>query len=213
MKDLAEILQEEGFSGSVHHGESMARHCSLKVGGRASLLVIPETLQDLRILLSALQGRSKPWMVLGSGTNVFFPEPVFNGCVVHLGKGFKGVEEAGETGLEAGAAAITAGILGRAARLGLSGLEFAAGIPGTIGGAIRMNAGAAGGDMAGAVTAIQVTSSEGSYWIEGKDLGFRYRRLALQADAVITGVRVGFLPSPSLPLSSLGSLIPPAAVT
>ncbi|NOY87255.1 MAG: UDP-N-acetylmuramate dehydrogenase [Deltaproteobacteria bacterium] len=194
MKDLPEMLRAEGFSGPVHRGEPMSRHCSLKVGGKAALLAIPETPQDLRTLLGVLEGRDTGWMILGSGTNVFFPESGFGGCVIRLGRGFGGVEEIDETIMEAGASARTAGILAKTARMGLAGLEFAAGIPGTIGGAVRMNAGAGGGEMAGAVMGIQIVVDGRTSWIERKDLDFRYRRLALPGDAVITRVRIRLSP-------------------
>ena len=208
MKNLAELLRAEGFSGPVHSEEPMSRYCSLKVGGKADLVAIPETLQDLRTLFDAFEGRDISWMILGSGTNVFFPESGFGGCVIRLGRGFAEVEGINETTMEAGAAAGTAGIVAKTARMGLTGFEFAAGIPGTIGGAVRMNAGAGGGEMAGPVMAIQVVAEGITSWIERKDLDFRYRRLALPADAAITRVRIGFsLDSPEAVDRRIGEML------
>ncbi|UCF30117.1 MAG: UDP-N-acetylmuramate dehydrogenase [bacterium] len=190
MKTLSTALREAGFSGRLSEGEPLSQHCSLRVGGPAALYAEPEEMRDLETLLSALGERDLPWMILGGGTNVLFPDGGYPGCVVRLQGSFRefDVDEEGE--VDAGAGAATQVLFAAAARIGLTGMEFAAGIPGTLGGAVRMNAGTGTGSIADVVQRIQILKGGILSWKEREELAFAYRRLTLSPGSVITRVNL-----------------------
>jgi UDP-N-acetylmuramate dehydrogenase len=162
------------------------------VGGPADLLVLPETEDELAAVLRAASAHGARVTMLGGGSNVLVGDGGIRGVVVKLGRGFSDITwtptDDGAT-VRAGAAAQ----LGRVARdsvaRGLAGLEHAEGIPGTVGGALFMNAGAYGGDLAGTVEAVCGLSGNGEpVRIERAGLTFDYRRTALPPGVVVTAV-------------------------
>jgi UDP-N-acetylmuramate dehydrogenase len=141
-------------SGRVRRDESLARHTSFRIGGPADLLVQPASLDELAAVVRAAVGAGAPLTVLGAGSNVLVGDGGIRGVVVKLGAGFRRVAWTAD-GVTAGAA-VQIGKLARAAvERGRSGLEFAEGIPGTVGGALFMNAGAYGGEVGPAVVAVE----------------------------------------------------------
>jgi len=172
--------------------EQLARHTSFRVGGPADLLVLPDTEHELATVLRAASAHGARVTLLGGGSNVLVGDGGIRGVVVKLGRGFSEITwtptDDGAT-VHAGAAAQ----LGRVARdsvaRGLAGLEHAEGIPGTVGGALFMNAGAYGGDLAGTVEAVCGLSGAGEpVRIERAGLTFDYRRTALPPGFVVTAV-------------------------
>ncbi len=190
MKELVRELEQGGFTGAHHLDEPMAHHCSLRVGGRAALLAEPVDDRELALLLGGLAGRGLPWLAIGGGTNLMFPNSGYPGCAVRLGSGFSRCEVEAEGRVLVGAALPTGWVLRRCTEAGLSGLEFAAGIPGSLGGAVRMNAGTREGDMARIVAEVNFRSAAGERWIPGEALGFGYRRMHMPESSVITSVRL-----------------------
>lgn len=176
-------------------GESLARHTSFRIGGPAELLVIPETPAELTLVLQEAAACAARVTLLGGGSNVLVGDGGIPGMVVKLGRGFARVDWE----LRGGTATVRAGSsvqLGRLARAavarGLTGLEFAEGIPGTVGGALFMNAGAYGGDLAAVVAAVEgIDPVLGPRVFGGDVLTFRYRRTELPAGFVVTAVRFG----------------------
>ena len=189
MKRIRKVLAERGFSGKVAESESMARHCSLKVGGPAGLFVVPGDIGELNLLVDVLESGGVSWCVLGGGTNVLFANGGFAGCVIRLGEDFTDIQVNDQRILEAGAAATTAAVLEECVRSGLSGLEFLSGIPGTIGGAVRMNAGTRKEDIAGAIVELKVLADGRASWVRGDEVKFSYRDLALGTGTIILGAR------------------------
>jgi UDP-N-acetylmuramate dehydrogenase len=172
-------------------------------GGGAALLVTVSHPTALAAVLSAVERGDVPWFCLGAGSNLLVADEGFVGVVVKLDEGFQYVEglpAAGE-GLEPGVpVSVTVGggtclarLAAVAAEHGLSGLEFACGIPGSVGGGIAMNAGAHGACLADVVDAVECVSSTGTGWIAGGDLGWGYRRCDLPAGAVVTAVRLSLM--------------------
>ncbi len=190
MREMLAALRGEGFAGELSAGEPLARHCSLGVGGEAALYAVPRQERDLELLLGRLHGSGTAWMALGGGTNVLFSDRGYRGCVVRLGEGFRRWEHLEEDLVEAGAALPTPALVERAAEEGLAGLEFAAGVPGTLGGALRMNAGTRGGEMARAVVELAIFRHGRAEWRRRGDLAFSYRNLVLPRDAVVTAARL-----------------------
>jgi len=150
---------------------------SMRVGGPSRWLVQPETESDLRVILTWIQTHHLSYMVLGGGTNVLFPDEGFSGVVVRTSK-LKGVRMDGLT------ATVLCGenlfnFAQRLNRAGLSGMEWACGIPGTIGGAVVMNAGTTGGDMASVLLSIRILTAEGVKELPAEQLELGYRTSAL----------------------------------
>jgi UDP-N-acetylmuramate dehydrogenase len=179
-------------------GEPLARHTSFRIGGPADLLALPDTPDDLACVLAAAAAHDVPVTLLGGGSNVLVGDGGIRGVVVKLGRGFAGIEwteDQGGVRVRAGAA-VQIGQLARAAvGRGLAGLEFAEGIPGTIGGALFMNAGAYGGEFAPVVEGVDGLDRTGKRQSLDRDaLAFGYRRTRLPAGFVVVAVRLRLRP-------------------
>jgi UDP-N-acetylmuramate dehydrogenase len=188
VRSLSSLLGER-----VRVGEPLARHTSLRIGGPADLLALPDTPDELGGLLRAAKTHGVRVTLLGGGSNLLVADGGIPGIVVKLGRGFAHLswkERAGGCEVRAGAA-VRFGRLARAAvARGLSGLEYAEGIPGTVGGALFMNAGAYGGEVAAAVAAVDGVTAEGELLaLAGDALAFCYRRAELAPGFVVTAVR------------------------
>lgn len=172
-------------------GEPMARHTTFQIGGPADRLVLVETEGQLCGVLRALEEAALPWLVLGNGSNLLVSDQGIRGAVLCLAGGFKqvGLLADGCT-LRAGAGTSLATACAFARGQGLSGLEFAWGIPGSVGGAAYMNAGAYGGEMRDVVKSVRYVTPQGERGTAAGDaLGFGYRKSCFTGTRhVITGV-------------------------
>ncbi|MBR6095986.1 MAG: UDP-N-acetylmuramate dehydrogenase [Oscillospiraceae bacterium] len=155
-------------------GEPMAAHCSFRIGGPAALFAEPSDEAELLALLAALRERGVRPLLLGKGTNVLVADAGVPGVVVHIGEALGAVRVAG-TRMEAGAGLALSVLAQRAREHSLTGLEFAHGIPGSLGGAVVMNAGAYDGEMKDVVVSVRYLDGEGTLR-ETEDMGFAYRR-------------------------------------
>lgn len=176
----------------------LGRLTTYRVGGDAALYQVIEDADDLDRVRAALLGSSVPLLVVGNGSNMLVSESGFCGLVVKLGSGFSyvrpliGVErgEVGEVLVETGGATDLPVLARKSVEAGLSGLEWAVGIPGTVGGAVRMNAGGHGSDVAACIARCEWTELGSDR--RGDDgpgeLGFGYRSSRLPASAVVTKV-------------------------
>lgn len=169
----------------------LAPFTSIGVGGRADLLITAGSVEAVASVLALLGAADLLWTVLGGGSNILVPDSGYRGAVLKLDEAFHYVEEPQEQGgmhvrLVAGAGLPLSRLAVHAADLGLSGLEFACGIPGSVAGGVYMNAGAHAGCMADAVESLYVVSDEGSGWVEADCLDWGYRRSGLPDGAVVT---------------------------
>ena len=155
-------------------GEPMAAHCSFRIGGPAALFAEPSDEAELLALLAALRERGVRPLLLGKGTNVLVADAGVPGVVVHIGEALGAVRVAG-TRMEAGAGLALSVLAQRAREYSLTGLKFAHGIPGSLGGAVVMNAGAYDGEMKDVVVSVRYLDGEGTLR-ETEDMGFAYRR-------------------------------------
>lgn len=194
MGDDAELLARlrAVVSGDVRGAEPLAAHTTLRVGGPAAAFVRAETPDDLVAVGAICAALGRPWLVLGRGSNLLVADAGWPGAVVVLGRGFRGVEFDGAA-LEAGAAEPMPMLARAAARAGLGGLAFGVAIPGSLGGAVRMNAGAMGAELADVLDwADTLRLAEGGrrqrFMADTLDLG--YRQSALPADAVVVRARL-----------------------
>lgn len=166
-------------SPDVRRSAPLARYVAFRIGGPADLLVIPRSVTELRGALTVLWSEGIRPVVLGAGSNVLIGDRGLRGVVVKIGKGVDHVSIDGTRAVAEAGAGLPALAL-RTARRGLAGLEFAAGIPASIGGAVVMNAGAHGHAMEGVVESVEVLTSEGERMLDREALGFGYRTSVLQ---------------------------------
>jgi UDP-N-acetylmuramate dehydrogenase len=136
----ADSLRDAGFRGSVSLEAPLAPLTTWRIGGPAEILAAPSDVEDLRIALDWADKQEIPWRVLGNGSNLLVSDEGVRGLILRIRRVLDNVDVKGD-GIVAGAGASFPAVARVAARAGLSGLEFGAGIPGTIGGAIVMNAG------------------------------------------------------------------------
>ncbi len=165
----------------VRIGEPLSRHVSFRIGGPADVLVVPRTAEELRAVCRLLFDRGERFVVLGRGSNVLVSDRGVRGVVVKVGHGLGRVRWDG-TSLRAEAGVGLPRLAFRAAERGLRGLEFAAGIPGSVGGAVVMNAGAHGHSTQEVVRAVHVVTPSGEQVWPAQAMGFGYRTSRLQSE-------------------------------
>ena len=172
---MLEKLQKLLGEAKVLVKEPMASHTTFKIGGPADYFVKPETVEELAAVLKLCKEGNVPYFILGNGSNLLVGDKGFRGVVIHLYKNFDGMTIEGTT-VTAKAGAMLVRVAKESGKAGLTGLEFASGIPGTIGGAMVMNAGAYGGEMKDVVTSVTVLTKDGEIKkLSGEEMNFRYR--------------------------------------
>ena len=129
----------------VHAHVELAGHTTMRVGGPALAFVAAESTDELAAIAEVARAHRAPWLVIGRGSNLLIADDGWPGIAIVLGRGFRGVEVDGEV-VRAGAAEPMPALARTVARHGLAGLAYGIAIPGTVGGAVRMNAGAHGGE-------------------------------------------------------------------
>jgi len=182
---IAEL--EEQNIGEYLFNEPLSKHTTWKIGGNADLMVYPHDKEQLITLIKLLNKHEIPWTTIGRGSNMLVSDQGIRGVVIKPGKGLDYVSFNGST-VTAGAAYSFIKLAVTAGRQGLTGLEFAGGIPGTVGGAVYMNAGAHGSDVSRIFKSAEIVLSNGelvTYYSE--DMKFSYRHSILQE---MTGIVV-----------------------
>lgn len=171
--------------GKLLRDEPLAPFTWFRVGGPADLIFLPEDQDDLAAFLKGLPA-DVPVTVLGVGSNTLVRDGGVEGVVIRLGRGFNQVEAAGTT-IRAGSAVPDAVLARKAAEAGIAGLEFYAGIPGTVGGAAVMNAGCYGSETVQVLKSVTVMDRSGeTRRIDNADLHYTYRHSDLQdADLIV----------------------------
>ena len=168
---LAEILPEE----RIKTEEPMQMHTTFRVGGPADYFLMPQTPQEVQKVVSLCKEEGMPFYVIGNGSNLLVSDQGYRGVILQLYRNMSRIQVEG-TVIRAQAGALLSAIAARAYENHLTGFEFAAGIPGTIGGATVMNAGAYGGEMKDVLLRVTVLSPEGellSIVKEEMELGYR----------------------------------------
>lgn len=188
-KNILEELHRVISLGRVLDMEPMSRHTTFRVGGTAEYFVEPANLEEIRGVLQLADTQGIPLFVLGNGSNLLVRDGGIRGIVLHLGKLFQKVWVQG-TEVTAQAGALLSTVAAAALNNSLTGLEFAAGIPGSVGGALRMNAGAYGGEMKQVVTAAECLTRKGelvTLSVEELKLGYRHSLLT-ESDLLVVSV-------------------------
>ena len=177
----------------TQHAVPLAPTTWFRVGGPAETLIRPATPDELAALIRSLPPET-PLQVLGACSNLIIRDGGLPGITIRLGRGFTAITPEPD-GIIAGAAALDMTVAEHAAAAGLTGLEFLSGIPGTIGGAIVMNAGAYGGEIASCLDWAEVITRSGEHLrLTAADLAFAYRHTRLPEGAVVIRARLRATP-------------------
>jgi UDP-N-acetylmuramate dehydrogenase len=181
MERVIAQLKEAGITG-IKQNAVLAEYTTWRIGGPADLLIVPERREQIAAAVRILREHEIPWIQLGRGSNMLVSDKGIRGAVFKLGKAFETIHIEGETAVAGGAASfVKLSVL--AGKAGLTGLEFAGGIPGSVGGAVYMNAGAHGSDVSRVLQSAEVVLETGELarW-DVHDLRFGYRHSRLQEE-------------------------------
>ena len=172
---------------AIQRNIRLDKYTTLRVGGPADFFVEPAGEEELTALLDAARDAGLPVLLMGNGSNLLVRDGGFRGLVIRLGKAFGRIDRTAD-GLYAQAGALLSSLSRAAADQGLSGLEFAQGIPGTVGGGVYMNAGAYGGELGASVISVRALDGGQIREIPGEDMAFGYRfSRAMQEKMVVLG--------------------------
>ena len=178
--------------------EPMASHTSFRIGGGVEVMAFPKTVDELSCLLKVSAMLDCKPAILGAGTNVLAPDEGMSGLVICLKDCLGGMEQIGENRIRvmAGVTMTRAAVF--AANLGLSGLEFAHGIPGTVGGGVYMNAGAYGGEICQVCKSVDVMNFDGNLQrFTAEEMEFSYRHSVLEEKpAIVVAAEFELVPAP-----------------
>ncbi|MBI5826156.1 MAG: FAD-binding protein, partial [Deltaproteobacteria bacterium] len=181
------------FKGKVIFNVPMSGYTSLRIGGCADVMAFPQDEGDLKDLLVFAETKNFPYYVLGAGTNLLVRDGGIRGIVINMADGFKDIAWQEEDKAVVGAGVRLAEALAQCRERGMGGIEFAANIPGTVGGAVAMNAGAYGSEMKDVVEGVEVIGRKGHKgFIPKSELNFSYRRAEVPRGAVIARVHMRF---------------------
>lgn len=173
------------ISGEIRLSESMAGHTTWRIGGPADILALPKDKHEVLALLQYARERGLPYTVIGNGSNLLVRDRGIRGLVIKIGPQMAKVEIKGEK-IKAGAGALLPKLARLFLKHHLAGMEFAAGIPATLGGAVVMNAGAHGAQIGNLVTRVTVVDPQGGVReIPHEELGFAYRKSSLQGSGMV----------------------------
>ncbi len=188
MEKIIAVAKANGCN--VIENADMSKYTTFKVGGNAKLLIEPTSIDSLSEVLKACKACGVKPIVLGNGSNVLVRDEGIDGVVIVMGDAFSKIEYFGNEMVRAQAGAKVASLCNFCLEYSLGGLEFAFGIPGTVGGAAFMNAGAYGGEMKDVIMVVNhmnLDGERGSY--QGSQLGFSYRHSAyVDSELIITSV-------------------------
>ena len=174
-EEIKQKFCREFGSDQVLLEEPMKRHTTFRIGGPAEVFVMPGNLEEVQRILEICRTEDLPYFILGNGSNLLVSDRGYRGVVIQLDRNFGEVKVEG-TEIHASAGALLSTIAVAARRASLTGFEFAGGIPGTLGGAVVMNAGAYGGEMKDVLRKVMVMDQSGKVFeIPAEELQMGYR--------------------------------------
>jgi UDP-N-acetylmuramate dehydrogenase len=164
------------INGKVIKDEPLKKHTYFKIGGPADLYVEPENIDEIKKVFNLIKKHKVNYFIIGNGTNLLVSDKGFRGIIIKIGEKFNYIN-INENKAIVGAGTLLSVLAKTLAKEGLAGFEFASGIPGYLGGAVYMNAGAYGGEMKDVVTNVKCIDSNGNiYNFTNEDMDFKYRR-------------------------------------
>ncbi len=185
-KKLTDTIEKE----RVYIDEPMKKHITFRVGGNADYFVTPNTVEEVKNVIALCKQEEMPYYILGNGSNLLVSDQGYRGVIIQIYKEMSKIEVAGDL-IKAQAGALLSKIGSLALEQGLTGFEFASGIPGTLGGAVVMNAGAYGGEIKDIIEEATVLTPEGELLKLKKDeleLGYRTSIIAKRDYIVLEAV-------------------------
>lgn len=179
MNELTAKLKEFNI-GKIKENEPLANHTTMKIGGPADLFIEPSSIENIKKTMELLNQYQVKWIAIGRGSNLLVSDKGIEGAVIKLGPNMSDLE-INDSEVKVGGGYSLVSLSTQLSRKGLSGLEFASGIPGSVGGAVYMNAGAHGSDISKVLTKAHVLFSDGSIeWLTNEEMQFSYRTSVLQ---------------------------------
>ncbi|QQE75898.1 UDP-N-acetylmuramate dehydrogenase [Brevibacillus composti] len=179
MKRIADELRQADV-GKVWTNEPLANHTTWRIGGPADLLIQPKDKSALLTALNIIRRHEIPWSVIGRGSNLLVRDGGIRGAVLKVAEGLSHCEFRGEE-VRVGAGYSMIRLATETGKMGLTGMEFAGGIPGTVGGAVYMNAGAHGSDLSRIIKDAEILFDDGEVVVlSNEELNFSYRTSLLQ---------------------------------
>lgn len=176
----------EDWLGAILWDAPLADFTTLHVGGPAAAVAMPATTAELVALLALLRRHGVPWRVIGRGSNLLVADQGYDGVVVVLDRRFGAIAREADASVRVEAGCGLARLLQWCVAQELTGLEFLAGIPGSVGGALAMNAGAWGPEIADRISAVELLDASGTLRrVARQELGFSYRHLVLAPETII----------------------------
>lgn len=175
-QQFCQKLKKQLTAGTLLEREPMSKHTSFRIGGPADFFVQPANEEELWNALHLARQEKVPFFIVGNGSNLLVSDEGFRGMILHTGGMLKDISVEGDV-IYAQAGALLSTVAKTALEHGLAGMEFAAGIPGTLGGAVCMNAGAYGGEMKDILLDAEVLTQEGErlvFPVEELDLSYRH---------------------------------------
>ncbi|WDV45228.1 UDP-N-acetylmuramate dehydrogenase [Clostridiaceae bacterium M8S5] len=183
--NINQNLIERGFLGEILVDEPMKRHTYFKIGGNASVLVLPKDSKDVVLALKVCDELNINPYIIGNGTNLLVSDDGIKGIVIKLADNMNKVIVEGDT-ITAECGALLSSVGKLALKNSLTGMEGGSGIPGSIGGAVAMNAGAYGFEMSQIVSSVKCTDKKGNIYVySSEDMDFRYRHSRVQEEDLI----------------------------
>lgn len=191
MENIYKKLIEFIASERILLNEPMKKHTSFKIGGPADIMVLPASEEEIVHALKVCKDTSVPFFIMGNGSNLLVRDKGIRGVVIKISENYNQIEIDG-TNIRAQSGVLLSTLSKAAVRNSLKGLEFASGIPGTLGGAITMNAGAYGGEIKDAVVSVRCIDSNGNIHIlQKEDMKFGYRTSLIQTtDLIVSEVNM-----------------------
>ena len=185
--------------------ETMAKHTSFRIGGPAEVMAFPKSPEELSEILKVSKILDCKPAILGAGTNILAPDAGLRGLVICLKDGMDGMERIDDCHIRVAAGVTMARAAMFAANLSLSGLEFAHGIPGTVGGGVYMNAGAYGGEIYQVCTKVTVMDMQGEIHIYScEEMAFSYRHSRLEEEGgIVLSAEFCLMPKPECEIRDL----------
>lgn len=181
-------LKSHSFQGELRWDEPLSKHTYYRIGGAAQLLAIPTCLEDLKTLADAIEESSVPWHLLGLGSNILASDAGFDGIVIKISRLNLEVREEGDM-LYCGSSVANSSLLRQASERGWGGLELLVGIPGSIGGAVAMNAGTHLGETESILSEIEIFDLRAAHLglqkIKRSELQMSYRKNASLSPSMI----------------------------
>ncbi len=189
MGKLIEQLVDISGEQNVLQNEPMKRHTTFRIGGPCDIFIKPRSIEEIRQIIEVVKENKVPYYVVGNGSNLLVSDDGYRGVIINLFNNFSDITVEGNT-ITASAGALLGKIGYTALKNSLTGFEFATGIPGTLGGAVVMNAGAYGGEMKDVLSEVTVLTKEGELLtlkVDELELGYRTSIIAKKDYIVLEG--------------------------